>query len=247
MTIPILVIEDDDDDYLEIETRLIEAGEDLDLQRCTRLNDALALLERQMQFDLVLVDLSLPGLVNNAVDYAYDVIRKRLPNAKIIVLTGNQDPRLAKQIKDSGGEFLIKIETLCGDSKTLMVRLLKFLMAQQIQKQIQSQQKSTNALRVEFAQLREQWQSIKVEMHLLERRSLYIENDTAKIKDGLKNYRSQINSNGNNAKLALEAVVRLKQQQPQSTLAVWQIVALIAFAGVLWGCFAIAVYLIIRS
>lgn len=245
MITPILVIEDDDDDFFEIETRLIEAGEEIDVQRCTRLNDALALLERQMQFDLVFVDLTLPGLLSNTVGYAYEAIRERLPTAKIIVLTGSQDPRLAIQIKDSGGEFLIKSEALCGDSKILMVRFLKFLTIQEIR--ASSQQKSIMAFRSELAQSREQIQLVKAEIRLLERRSLYIETALAGFKDGLKAFKSQINSNASNAKLAIEAVVQLKQQKPQPTLSAWQLAGLITFAGVLWSFFAIAATLILKS
>ena len=247
--IPVLIIEDDENDYLEIATRLLESGEDLDLQHCTRLNDALALLERQMEFDLVFVDLSLPGLVHNSIGYAYEIIRQKLPTAKIIVLTGNQDPRLAEQIKADGGEFFIKGETLCGDSKTLMMRLFAFLATQQIQ--AASQRKNIDAQRVEFASLRnqwhEQWRSLTAETHLLERRSMHSETALLALKTALKTALKQISVNGSNAKLALETVVQLKQQPLQARLTAWQLGALIIFAGMLWSGFAIAAYLLLPS
>ena len=243
----ILIIEDDDNDYHEIESRLQESGEILDLERVTRLPDALTLLERQMTFDLLFVDLTLPGLSGHSISYAYDVLRERLPQGKIIVLTGHHDTRLADRINASGGEYLLKDEALTGESRLLVFRLLKFLISQRNQ---QAQQTLEN-LRVQFSKLvetqnrdRNDWRLTHDSVNFLNQRILRAEIQVANFIEQTKDLRRRANSAENHAAQALGQALKLKAQPQQP----WRsFVSGVCFALLLWLGAMAGAYFLLKS
>lgn len=242
----ILIVEDDNDDFEEIQSRLLEAGEELEIQRTTRLNDALLLLERQMKFDLVFVDLSLPGSDSSSI-YAYEVVRDLLPETPIIVLTGSQDTSLAQFVRNRGGEYLSKESALYGDSRALLARFLMFLWGKRL-KENARQDEFTRSQLANLVQViekdRSDWRLLREEVRYLNQRTLRTETIATGTTTVIKDLRLQIQNNSHNVKLALEGAVR---QRPFPRPPLWQQVLLIALLGLIWAGSTIATYYVLSK
>lgn len=104
----LIVLEDNDGDFVLLEDHLIEAYKTVKISRCVRFNDFLQLKETKtdLNFDLILLDLNLPDksgiqLIEKVLSVNFQV--------PVIVLTGYAELTLAKESLKLGVEdFLIK-------------------------------------------------------------------------------------------------------------------------------------------
>lgn len=105
----VLVIEDNDGDFILIEDFLIEAYKKVQIQHCvdfSALSDCLR--QNEVQFNVILMDLNLPDLSGIAL---INEVLKINKDALILVLTGYADINLARQSLELGvDDFLIKDE-----------------------------------------------------------------------------------------------------------------------------------------
>lgn len=108
--VSIIVIEDNDGDFVLIEDYLIEAFLTVQIRRCYQLSDYVELLENtpDYKFDLVLLDLHLPDASGLDLVERILSLRKDIP---VIILTGYTDSAVAKESLKLGiHDFLIKDE-----------------------------------------------------------------------------------------------------------------------------------------
>ena len=106
----IVVIEDNDGDFVLIEDYLIEIFQTVQIERCESYSDfeKFTHIEGGIPFDLILLDLHLPDLSGLDLIQKIDAKNIKVP---VIILTGYADTRLAKESLKLGIEdFLIKDE-----------------------------------------------------------------------------------------------------------------------------------------
>jgi DNA-binding NarL/FixJ family response regulator len=106
--IQLLAVEDDPSLSFVLEEALAHNREAaIDATMSSTLADALRRLERQ-RFQLVLLDLTLPD--SDGIE-TLSRLRERQPEVPVIVLTGNDDPELARRIVELGvDDYLLKGE-----------------------------------------------------------------------------------------------------------------------------------------
>lgn len=108
--ISVIVLEDNDGDFVLIEDYLIEAYNTVKISRCETFGDFIELIETKpdLNFDLILLDLQLPD--KSGIQLIENVISIK-PLVPIIILTGYTELTLAKESLKLGVEdFLIKDE-----------------------------------------------------------------------------------------------------------------------------------------
>jgi FixJ family two-component response regulator len=106
----LIVLEDNDGDFVLIEDYLIESFKTVQIKRCESYNDFEELLNNKsgITFDLILLDLQLPDL--SGLDLSKKIVATNI-QVPIIILTGYSDIYLAKESLKLGVEdFLIKDE-----------------------------------------------------------------------------------------------------------------------------------------
>lgn len=105
----ILVIEDNEGDFILVEDFLIESYRKIDIKQCPDFDTAKKCLsERNVFYNVIFLDLNLPDL--SGIELVSEVI-KISQNTPIIVLTGYSELNLAKQSLELGVyDFLIKDE-----------------------------------------------------------------------------------------------------------------------------------------
>jgi diguanylate cyclase (GGDEF)-like protein len=102
--IKILLVDDDDADILLVQRALAASQDRFDVEFVNRLRDGLGRLEAG-GIDVVLLDLGLPdarGLEG------YKRVREAAPEVPVVVLTGNDDRRLAAHVVGQGQDYLVK-------------------------------------------------------------------------------------------------------------------------------------------
>ncbi len=105
-SVAVLLIEDDPDDAALIRRYLTSGGIDWMVVRRERLSDGLAGLSQQV-FDVILLDLGLPDGPGGI--GAFEAVFSRASGVPIIVLTGNDDDRLAiEAVKKGAQDYLVK-------------------------------------------------------------------------------------------------------------------------------------------
>jgi DNA-binding NarL/FixJ family response regulator len=106
--IKLLAVEDDPSLSFVLEEALAHTREaEIDATMASSLAQALRQLERG-SFQLVLLDLSLPD--SDGIE-TLSRVRERQPEVPIVVLTGNDDPELARRIVELGvDDYLLKGE-----------------------------------------------------------------------------------------------------------------------------------------
>jgi DNA-binding response OmpR family regulator len=104
--IRVLLIEDNDDDAVIVRETLREAGErHFHLETAPRLGDGLRCLDEQ-QFDVVLLDLSLPDSFGIE---TFDEVRSHSREIPIVVLSGNANDAVAMESLQRGAQdYLVK-------------------------------------------------------------------------------------------------------------------------------------------
>jgi FixJ family two-component response regulator len=108
--ISVLVIEDNDGDFVLIEDYLIEAFKTVQIKRCESYNDFEELVNSKsgITFDLILLDLHLPD--SSGLILIHKLVARNI-QVPIIILTGYADINIAKESLKLGIEdFLIKDE-----------------------------------------------------------------------------------------------------------------------------------------
>jgi diguanylate cyclase (GGDEF)-like protein len=104
----ILLIEDDTGDAVLLRRTLEPCADRIELHHVLKLNDGIAAWH-QHAFDVFLLDLSLPD--SSGLD-GVTILRREIPEAPIVVLTGNSDNQLALEALDHGAqEYLVKGQT----------------------------------------------------------------------------------------------------------------------------------------
>lgn len=106
MPVKVLIVEDNDDDYIFALRCLSNSGNaEYAVKRATTIGESLFMLERN-QFDVVLVDLSLPD--SHGIDSFVSVFY-RIPSTPIIILTGDDSEITALEaIKHGAQDYLVK-------------------------------------------------------------------------------------------------------------------------------------------
>lgn len=110
----VVVIEDNDGDFILIEDYLIESFKTVQIKRCESFKDFEEFSDTvgQVTFDLILLDLHLPDY--SGLELIEKIVSKK-NQAPIIILTGYADINLAKESLKLGVEdFLIKDEITPG-------------------------------------------------------------------------------------------------------------------------------------
>lgn len=107
-SIKLLAVEDDPSLSFVLEEALAHNRDTpIDATMASKLSEALRALERDT-FQLVLLDLSLPD--SDGIE-TLSRVRERQPDVPIVVLTGNDDPDLARRIVELGVDaYLLKGE-----------------------------------------------------------------------------------------------------------------------------------------
>ena len=104
----ILLIEDDNGDAVLVRRSLEHCADHIELHHVLKLCDGIEAWQ-QHAFDVVLLDLSLP---DSAGLQGVTTVRREIPEAPIVVLTGNSDNQLALQALDHGAQdYLVKGQT----------------------------------------------------------------------------------------------------------------------------------------
>jgi DNA-binding NarL/FixJ family response regulator len=104
----ILLIDDHELFRAGIKLLLGDLADTIEFSEAANSQQALALAASQ-RFDVVLLDFHLPGICGLE---ALRMLREKLENAVIVVLSGEEDPRLIRQIIDAGaGGFIPKAST----------------------------------------------------------------------------------------------------------------------------------------
>jgi FixJ family two-component response regulator len=104
----VIVLEDNDGDFVLIEDYLIEVYKTVKIKRCENYSDFLQKKETIVDFDIILLDLHLPDL--SGIDLVENILALNL-HIPIIIFTGYTDLTLAKESLKLGIEdFLIKDE-----------------------------------------------------------------------------------------------------------------------------------------
>lgn len=120
-----LLVEDDADDALLIGQMLAEAvGIRFDVQRVERLADGLKLL-RDVQFDVVILDLSLPDAQGLS---TLGRTRTQAPDVPIVVLSGLDDHALAVRAVASGAQDYLLKDQVTSD---LLARSIRYAIERQ--------------------------------------------------------------------------------------------------------------------
>jgi len=119
-SIKLLLVEDNKGDARLIMEMLKESGTDeFDINFCETLNDSLSLIDK-LNFDIILLDLSLPD------GFGIDSFRKvytHNPGIPIILLTGNDDQKLAlKAVRNGAQDYLVKDQI----NSRLLVKSIKY-------------------------------------------------------------------------------------------------------------------------
>lgn len=105
----VLVLEDNEGDFVLIEDYLIEKYNTVQISRCESFSDFENFTENQSNCDLILLDLVLPDLSGIALIQKVLSFKKGIP---VIILTGYADIKLAEEsLKLGVDDFLIKDET----------------------------------------------------------------------------------------------------------------------------------------
>ena len=106
--IKLLAVEDDPSLAFVLEEALGHTREaEIDATMASSLAEALAKL-KDGRFELVLLDLSLPD--SDGIE-TLSRVRSEMPDVPVVVLTGNDDPELARRIVEQGVEdYLLKGE-----------------------------------------------------------------------------------------------------------------------------------------
>lgn len=110
----VVVIEDNDGDFILIEDYLIEAFTTVQIKRCESFKDFEKFTDSKSQitFDLLLLDLNLPDF--SGLELIEKIVSKKI-QVPVIILTGYADINLAKESLKLGVEdFLIKDEITPG-------------------------------------------------------------------------------------------------------------------------------------
>ena len=101
-----LLIADDHQLMLEaIRLSLAEASDDFEIVGTTNRGTQVLPLVSQLQPDLVLLDLRMPGMDGLA---CLDLIRKRHPNVKVVILSGLEDPDVVRTAVGRGATAFIR-------------------------------------------------------------------------------------------------------------------------------------------
>lgn len=104
----VIVLEDNDGDFVLIEDYLIEVYKTVKIKRYENYSDFLQKKETIVDFDIILLDLHLPDL--SGIDLVENILALNL-HIPIIIFTGYTDLKLAKESLKLGIEdFLIKDE-----------------------------------------------------------------------------------------------------------------------------------------
>jgi response regulator of citrate/malate metabolism len=130
----ILVIEDNDGDFVLIEDYLIEAFKTIQINRHHTFGDYIKNQKSDIKHDLILLDLHLPD--SSGSELIHKILESN-PPVPVIILTGYADLSLAKDSLKLGiDDFLIKDETTPGMlHKSIEFALSRSLYIKQIQTQ----------------------------------------------------------------------------------------------------------------
>lgn len=102
----ILVVEDNPGDYLLVEDYLLEHIQSPNLTHVTRFKEAKTLLLGTSDFDIVLLDLSLPDISREQLIEEVKILSQRYP---IVILTGYPDLEFAtKSLAQGVSDYLVK-------------------------------------------------------------------------------------------------------------------------------------------
>ena len=131
----ILLVEDDPGDVELIQILLSEEENwAATLKNASTLREGIALVKKEQEIDVVLLDLSLPD------EYGLETFRQlhnKFPLLPIVVLTGNSDDQVAMQALEAGAQdYLVKGEF----SGRLLVRSMQYAVERQRQRREQQQQ-----------------------------------------------------------------------------------------------------------
>ena len=100
-----IVVIDDHELVLDAITAVIDDDGEFDVVGTATSGRDLASLLMRTNPDLVLLDVCMPGPDGIA---CLDVVRERTPNAKVIVMSGMDEPRVARQALDHGASAFIR-------------------------------------------------------------------------------------------------------------------------------------------
>jgi signal transduction histidine kinase/DNA-binding NarL/FixJ family response regulator len=143
----LLLLEDNETDACFVMEMLQKADDQLwQVTRVQRLSAALSLLI-QTQFDVILLDLSLPD--SQGLD-ALIQVRQIIPNSPIVILTSVEDQQMALQALSQGAqEYLVKSDI----TDAMLTRVIRYAMErgrilQQLQAEAVERQRSEQTLRL---------------------------------------------------------------------------------------------------
>lgn len=119
-TLRILVV-DDHGLFSDALAGVLRGLGDVDISKATSCEQALGVLEREAAFDLVLLDLGLPGLRGRA---AFDAVRQRSGDAAIVVVTGAEPTAEALDLLRAGARGYVHKRA----SSEELVRVLRFVL-----------------------------------------------------------------------------------------------------------------------
>lgn len=124
----VIVLEDNDGDFLLLEDYLIEAYNTVKISRCETFGDFIELIETKpdFNFDLILLDLNLPD--KSGIQLIEKVLSVNI-QVPVIVLTGYAELTLAKESLKLGVEdFLIKDEI----SPIILLKSIEFALSRSL-------------------------------------------------------------------------------------------------------------------
>jgi signal transduction histidine kinase/DNA-binding NarL/FixJ family response regulator len=143
----LLLLEDNETDACFVMEMLQKADDQLwQITRAQRLSTALKLLI-QTQFEVILLDLSLPD--SQGLDTLIRV-REVAPNSPIIVLTGIEDQQISLQVLSHGAQdYLVKREiTVAMLTRVIRYAIERGRILQQLQAEVTERQRSEQILRL---------------------------------------------------------------------------------------------------
>ena len=109
----VLIVEDDDNDYLQAKLRLEEVGGSIEIVRAKSLAQAEIILGAGSKFDSVILDPGLPDVVDPRYE-AYGKLCTLIDHKLITVVTGSVGSEMAQKIQARGSEVLSKDQALQG-------------------------------------------------------------------------------------------------------------------------------------
>ena len=111
-SVRILLVEDDEGDAFIIQTLLEEGERAYDITRVALMKEAFELVEAE-DFDLVMLDLSLPDSTGLE---TFTQMERRAPNVPIVVMTGVTDEAIARKAVNLGAQDFLVQGSLSGAS-----------------------------------------------------------------------------------------------------------------------------------